>query len=401
MSKQVTIPNRIHGESIAIGLLPSDSGFQVANDGWFQVLKVGEFPHAESGTVQIVDDEALTKVVNRFNSVASTENFPGLLVDYDHFSMDRNQSSAAAGWIDKLEIRNGGVWAHARWTPTGLARIQGGEYRLTSPVLTDFVATEDGDESNRIRPGAIDSVALTNNPNIRGMVPVSNRGKGGASEWKNKSARNSNSSMNYKNELCRMLGLNADATDEDIQMAIDEMANAKRKNADAMDEEKTKIEIENRRLARKVDELEKTHKEIQNRRVEEALVTHKEVIGDKEEDKAAWKNRLASNFDDAISLLTQLGERFKTPPEKGGVKPRKEGTPPEPRHRNRGNHPDSADKGEDANIAARQKLATKISLRRQDLMAANRKLTYQQADARARLEFLDEIEETEMELAEA
>lgn len=398
MSKEVTIPNRVHGESIAIGLTASDAGFQVANDGWFQVLKVGEFPHEESGTVQVVGEEDLFKIVNRFSKEAQGENFPGLLVDYDHFSMERSQSSAAAGWIDKVEVRNGGLWAHARWTSSGLQRIAGGEFRLVSPVLSEFVSEdESGEKTNRIRPGRLVSVALTNDPNIKGMVPVSHRRSGGSSNGNKPSARNRNSSMNYKDELCRLLGLNADATDEDIMGALEEMANKLRKNADGKaGEEMAKMDAENRRLRRDLDAQKDALKAVQNRRIEDTVKTYADVIPDTEEDRGKWKNRLAQNFDDAVSMLDEKRKDKATLAEKGGTKPRKEGSPPAAMHRNRqdGQHPGSADHGADTRNAAREKVSRKIKLRVAELMTANRGMSYVVADAKARLELAEEIEET-------
>ena len=44
-------------------------------------------------------------MVNRFNEEARAENFAGLLVDFDHFSLDGEKRSEAAGWIVALEAR--------------------------------------------------------------------------------------------------------------------------------------------------------------------------------------------------------------------------------------------------------------------------------------------------------
>jgi phage I-like protein len=68
-------------------------------DGWYQVAPLGEFAHAAAGVVQVVDADACAAMVNRFAEDAAAVNFAGLLVDFDHFSLDGEKRSEAAGWI--------------------------------------------------------------------------------------------------------------------------------------------------------------------------------------------------------------------------------------------------------------------------------------------------------------
>ena len=79
--------------------------FKLPADGWYQVAPLGEFPHSASGVVQVVDAVACVSMVNRFNEEAMGENFAGLLIDFDHFSLDQRNKSEAAGWITGLEAR--------------------------------------------------------------------------------------------------------------------------------------------------------------------------------------------------------------------------------------------------------------------------------------------------------
>jgi phage I-like protein len=87
-------------------LLLNRDGFQMPVDGWYQVAPLGEFAHAQAGLVQVVDAEACAAMVNRFADEAKGANFAGLLVDFDHFSLDGEKRSEAAGWITGLEMRN-------------------------------------------------------------------------------------------------------------------------------------------------------------------------------------------------------------------------------------------------------------------------------------------------------
>jgi phage I-like protein len=157
--------------------------FILATDGWVQVTPCGEFPHVGAGVVQVIDRAACDAMAADFNVRKSDANFPGVLVDFDHFSLDTGQSSEAAGWITELESRDTGLWARVRWSDAGLLAVQGGRFRLMSPVFPPPSACEDLG-GGKIRPVMLVSVALTNEPNIKGGRPIANRqsaiGKGEA-----------------------------------------------------------------------------------------------------------------------------------------------------------------------------------------------------------------------------
>jgi len=148
--------------------------FNFNEDAWIHVTPLGEYAHAGAGVVQVIDVEALKAITDDFTTKANAENFPGLLVDFDHFSMDTDKSSEAAGWISALRADAEGLWAKVRWTTKGKEAVEGGEYRLVSPVFPKPSDCEVlGD--NRIRPRSLMSVALTNDPNIKGGRPLTNR----------------------------------------------------------------------------------------------------------------------------------------------------------------------------------------------------------------------------------
>jgi len=148
--------------------------FDFNEDAWIHVTPLGEYAHAGAGVVQVIDVEALKAITEDFTAKAAVENFPGLLVDFDHFSMDTDKPSEAAGWISALREDAEGLWAKVRWTSKGKDAVEGGEYRLVSPVFPKPSDCEVlGD--NRIRPRLLMSVALTNDPNIKGGRPLTNR----------------------------------------------------------------------------------------------------------------------------------------------------------------------------------------------------------------------------------
>jgi len=195
-------------------------GFRLPHDGWVHIAPRGSFDHP-SGIVQVLDDEAIRQIVDAFNHEASGENFPGLLVDFDHFSHDGSKPSEAAGWISGLAARPDGLWARVRWSDAGDAAVRGGRYRLVSPVWNGAEGVfwpEAG--ATRFRPGRLDRVALTNDPNLTGLVPLTNRHADPATQPNSQQENN----MNYRDELLRLLELSADAGDDAIAAALEELA---------------------------------------------------------------------------------------------------------------------------------------------------------------------------------
>jgi hypothetical protein len=71
--------------------------FVPAPDNWIALVRPGEFPHEQG--LQILDSEAMTSLFLAFERDRKMPNFPGLLIDFDHFSADTSKPSEAAGWI--------------------------------------------------------------------------------------------------------------------------------------------------------------------------------------------------------------------------------------------------------------------------------------------------------------
>ena len=85
---------------------------------------LGEFPHRPSGVVQVVDKDACDAMTNAFSEQAKQANFAGLLIDFDHFSLDDKLKSEAAGWITEPQNRDNGLWAKIRWSDASEQRYK-------------------------------------------------------------------------------------------------------------------------------------------------------------------------------------------------------------------------------------------------------------------------------------
>lgn len=85
-----------------------------------------------------------------------------IVIDIEHASLlqaDKGQPAPAAGWITALEWQaEEGLFGAVRWTALGGFAVGASEYRYLSPVLIV-------DEEQQVI--GIDSVALTNRPNLK------------------------------------------------------------------------------------------------------------------------------------------------------------------------------------------------------------------------------------------
>lgn len=126
-----------------------------------QVAPFGEFKGLLRGAnadekprpfVQVLDRAAFGRILAAWNAKGA----PEILVDADHTSTD-GRSTRAFGWASNLRIEDGGLYADFKLTDTGAQAVNGREYRFVSPVF---------DCSREGAVNALDSVALTNRPNL-------------------------------------------------------------------------------------------------------------------------------------------------------------------------------------------------------------------------------------------
>lgn len=153
--------------------------FTLPADGFYQIAPFGEFANATAGVVQVIDRAACDAMAARFAQDAAAANFGGVLVDFDHGSLDTAKSSEASGWVMGLQVRDSGLFAKIRWSDTGEAAVKGGRFRYVSPVWARSNCEDLGPDPqsgrDRVRPMRLLNLAVTNDPNLKGMVPLSNR----------------------------------------------------------------------------------------------------------------------------------------------------------------------------------------------------------------------------------
>lgn len=152
-----------------------------------------------------------------------------MVIDYEHQTLT-GAKAPAAGWISKL-IDKGkeGIWAAVSWTAKAKQYIENREYRYISPVFLVRIS------DNRVL--RLINVALTNQPNIDGMVPLINKAgldhqtiidKEGKTMWK---------------ELLKTLGIAETATEQEAIAVINKI---KTDAADAIAAAKGTVVIANK-----------------------------------------------------------------------------------------------------------------------------------------------------------
>lgn len=200
-------------------LLNKLTAASIQHDGWMHACPKGDHPYyfdeADESTwhdghkniVQVIDDEAC-----RLMAASYPLSQEDALVDFEHDSITADKSTRGAGWGKEAQVRNDGLWARAEWTPSGQAAVDGKELRFNSPCFPrSGLVHIDG---NRYRPTKLGRIALTNNPNLRGQKPLTNsRLDTPANPTKR------THTMDLKALLLSLLGLPADATDQQIETA--------------------------------------------------------------------------------------------------------------------------------------------------------------------------------------
>ena len=304
-----------------------DPKFNLPSDGWCHAMAIGEFPNsilepdpAKPGSirrrrvVQVCDHDASESIVAAFNRAAASPDFTGLLVDRDHESDDPSKTTDAWGWIIALENRDTGLWAQIRWTDLGQPAVAGGRFRFLSPVFDPDQCQDLG--NNRIRPLVLIKCGLTNDPNIKPLIPITNRQPAADAAPAPADPGNSTpgnpgrkeSSMDFKAQLLALLGLGADATDEQIAAAVaakkETLANCAATAAER-DQLKNRAETAEATLAQHAQAALAAQ-------VEADLDTHKDVIANRDEVKA----QLLANREGTLKILLAMRKpAAATPPD--------------------------------------------------------------------------------------
>lgn len=122
---------------------------------WIQLFPLGDWvADPMIGSSPHITSELLTQIVGNFARYKIRPFF-----DLDHSSFWG--STKAYGWVEELELRDGGLWARVEWTEEGAALLASRSYRYLSPL---WAADWQDAKSGQHVGGRLLSVALTNMP---------------------------------------------------------------------------------------------------------------------------------------------------------------------------------------------------------------------------------------------
>jgi phage I-like protein len=192
-------------------------------DGFYQIEAKGDHPNRAANVVQVIDEEAITAIVNRFNADAKAgalSQGSEMLIDIEHFKDQPDKESRAYGWLQELKNRADGIYGRIRWTGTGKEAVDGGDYRFFSTEYGpgDVKFLNDG-KPRRVRPLRLDGLTLTNMNNNKGQKPITNRAPNGAADNPQPNERQTMKSVATK------LGLSPDASEEAILADVTKLLN--------------------------------------------------------------------------------------------------------------------------------------------------------------------------------
>lgn len=125
-----------------------------------QIYRVGKFDHPWYGPFNLTQDDFLEMKSNFDNRIRRCD----LAVDYSHDS-----DGKAAGWITDIILKenNTQLWASIKWTESGRASVESGEFRYISGEFhPQYQDAETGVTHGKVIFGA----ALTNRPFIKDMA---------------------------------------------------------------------------------------------------------------------------------------------------------------------------------------------------------------------------------------
>lgn len=183
-----------------------------------QLCPFGDWPNG--GTVQKCDEVAFNKLVEKWRESGGRE----IICDFEHRFEDPSLTSdtSAAAWITNLAVnKERGLMGDLKFTDAGAQAVTSRRLRFLSPVWT---LDADG------RPDRLRSVALTNKPAIP-VACVLNRAPQPDTETVEEPERKN------MDKLKELLGLAADASDEDVVAAVtalqEQVAQANKEKEDA------------------------------------------------------------------------------------------------------------------------------------------------------------------------
>ena len=153
---------------------------------WFQTTPpYGRYPGRNQITgkdgkpikdaVVVFDEKSVGKVVAAFKEAAKAKDWPGILVDQDHFSCNTSKPSTALAWARDIRVgEDGSIWTKWEFTAKGKELYEGKMLINRSPVL-DLEQLS----AKEFAPTVLTSIGMTNAPYFKDLSPLAAARNGG------------------------------------------------------------------------------------------------------------------------------------------------------------------------------------------------------------------------------
>lgn len=242
--------------------------------GWFQTFPPygrypvgGIIPGAEDDAEFVFDEAAAKSIIAHFREDAKKADWPGILVDREHFSADREKTSDAMAWAkDIRQEADGSIWTRWEFTAPGKVLWEGKVLVNRSPL---FACAKDG---KRYHPVALKSIGMTNTPHF---TELSTLAAARAAEV------NNNEGEIHMQKILEALGLAEGASEDEALSAIQGLKDkASAAEAKATEAETAKTEAEKAK--------EQAVAECRAMKADAFVAVHKDQIADTAAAKAAY-----------------------------------------------------------------------------------------------------------------
>ena len=184
---------------------------------WFQTTPpYGRYPGRNQITgkdgkpikdaVVVFDEKSVGKVVAAFKEAAKAKDWPGVLVDQDHFSCNTSKPSTALAWARDIRVdADGSIWTKWEFTAKGKDLYEGKMLINRSPAL-DLEPLS----ANEFAPTVLTSIGMTNAPYFKDLSPLAAA----------RDVNNNNKGETMDPSILKELGLSEGATLDGVLSAI-------------------------------------------------------------------------------------------------------------------------------------------------------------------------------------
>lgn len=275
-----------------------DAANEAVTDGvWVQLAPYGDFPN-RVGLQHFTETEA-REIVNEFQSALNAPvralGLPWYIGHPDHEPLkQRYKDTRAYGRVKELQARNDGLYGRVKFSTAGRQIITDEMFHGHS---VNWAMRKAG---NRFHPFRLKSVGWTNEPQIP-VAPVT--------------AANETTDNMDRTKLIQLLGLAADATDEQVEQAIGSLKTTQAANEQTIAGLRTQVTTVTSERDGEKAKLTQAQTDAANERAAHA----DQLIADGVRagkilpaEKDAWKTKFAGNFIEAANELQNAKPKLNT-----------------------------------------------------------------------------------------